>query len=75
MEANQKAGILKAKQAGKYTGRKPKPINPKDLDTVAKQYFAKKITAKEAAEALGISAATFHRRLHLLYPERYRETP
>ncbi len=71
-EAHQKAGIERAKQQGKYRGRKPKSINLRDLDAAAKRYFAKTITAKEAAASLGVSPATFHRRLRRLYPERYQ---
>lgn len=71
-ETHQKAGIARAKQEGKYPGRKPKSINLSELDSLAKRYFAKSITAKEAAENLGVSPATFHRRLKQFYPERYQ---
>lgn len=71
-EAHQKAGIARAKAEGKYPGRKPKSINLSEFDSLAKRYFAKSITAKEAAKNLGISPATFHRRLRRFYPERYQ---
>ncbi len=59
----QKQGIEQAKQDGKYRGRKPLQIDTPRLYEVYRNYKSKQITADEAAETLGVSKATFFRRI------------
>ena len=57
----QREGIEIAKTQGKYKGRKP--IQPADLDAVVDQWRAGHITAVQAMKKLGMSKATFYRRI------------
>ena len=57
----QREGIEIAKTQGKYKGRNP--IQPDDLDAVVDQWRAGHITAVQAMKKLGMSKATFYRRI------------
>ena len=57
----QREGIEMAKTQGKYKGRKP--IQPAELDAVVDQWRAGHITAVQAMKKLGMSKATFYRRI------------
>lgn len=57
----QREGIEIAKTQGKYKGRKP--IQPAELDAVVDQWRAGHITAVQAMKKLGMSKATFYRRI------------
>lgn len=57
----QMQGIKIAKQSGKYKGRKPKAIE--GFEAIYKQWCEEKITSEQAAKLLGISRATFYRRV------------
>lgn len=57
----QREGIEIARQQGKYHGRKP--IQSPDFDAVIQQWQDGKLTAVAAAKKLGMSKATFYRRV------------
>lgn len=56
-------GVAKAKNEGKYTGRKKISVDPNLFDRIATDFDRKKISEDEALRRLGISRATFYRRL------------
>ena len=56
----QREGIAIAKAQGKYKGRKEKELE--HFDEVFNLWYEKKITATSAAEALGVTRATFYNR-------------
>ena len=57
----QREGIEIAKTKGKYKGRKP--ISSPDFDKVAAQWRRGELTAVQAMKRLGMSKATFYRRV------------
>ena len=57
----QREGIAIAKEQGKYTGRKP--VEHPNFSMVVEQWQAGKFSAKEAGKQLGMSRATFYRKL------------
>lgn len=57
----QREGIAIAKQAGKYTGRKPKDLP--NWDEVYSLWSSNQITAVKAAQLLGISRGNFYDRV------------
>ena len=60
----QAEGIAEAQKAGKYTGRKKIPVDPKLLHEIAQEFKEKRISEQEAMARLGItSRSTFYRRL------------
>lgn len=60
----QAEGIRKAKEAGKYTGRKRQPVDPVLLEQVTKLFRAGDISEAEAMQKLNIhSRSTFYRRM------------
>ena len=63
----QREGIEIAKRQGKYTGRKP--ISSPDFDRVTAQWRRGELTASQAMKKLGMSKATFYRRV------RYNPVP
>ena len=56
-------GVARAKNEGKYTGRKKLSVDPNLFDRIADDFDKKKITENEALRRLGISRSTFYRRL------------
>ena len=56
-------GVSRAKNEGKYTGRKKLSVDPNLFDRIADDFDKKKITEDEALRRLGISRSTFYRRL------------
>lgn len=61
------AGIQRAKEANGYRGRAQKALDPLLFDQIAEAYLSHRITASEATERLGISRATFFRRIKEIY--------
>ena len=59
----QSDGISKAKNEGKYQGRKSISIDDTKLYEVWRKYESKKITLEEATSLLNISVSTFYRRI------------
>lgn len=60
----QAEGIRKAKEAGKYTGRKRQPVDPFLFEQVTKQFRAGDISEAEAMQKLNINArSTLYRRM------------
>jgi DNA invertase Pin-like site-specific DNA recombinase len=59
----QKEGIAAAKEAGKYTGRKPIEVNEDLLKEVHSQWYKNEITTAHAIKRLGVSRNTFYRRM------------
>ena len=57
----QREGIAIAKEQGKYTGRPMK--TPPDFEKIVRQWRQGEMTAIDARKRLGISKATFYRRL------------
>ena len=61
---NHQNGVQKAKQEGKYTGRKKIPVDPNLLRQIADDFEKHKITEAEAMQRAGLgSRSTFYRRL------------
>lgn len=54
-------GVLKAKTAGRYKGRKPVKVDPLRFYLLEEKIKAKELTVKEAAEKLGISIDKYYR--------------
>jgi len=59
----QKEGIAAAKEAGKYTGRKPIEIEPELLKEIHTKWYKGEITMAYAMKKLGVSKNTFYRRM------------
>lgn len=59
----QREGIAIAREQGKYTGRKP--ILHPDFHSVVSQWRRGEITATAAMKRLGMSKATFYRKVRL----------
>ena len=57
-------GIDRAKMANVYKGRKKKELDPLLFERIANAYIHGELSSMEAAAKLGISKATFLRRLH-----------
>lgn len=64
----QREGIAIARAQGKYKGRKP--ITHPDFDRIVAQWRRGQITAVQAMGQLGMSKATFYRRVRLAHPPR-----
>jgi DNA invertase Pin-like site-specific DNA recombinase len=60
MLERQREGIIKAKQAGKYKGRKPIELKPEQLDAL-KQAIATGSNKSAIAKQLNISRATLYK--------------
>ena len=56
----QREGIAIAKEQGKYTGRKPRPL-PDNFERVVARWRAGEITAVEAMRQTGLKPNTFYR--------------
>ena len=61
--AAQREGIERAREAGKYKGRKPISVDDEKLAAVAARWRAGEITAREAMQELGLKPNTFYRRI------------
>ena len=59
----QAEGIAAAKARGVRFGRKPIPMQD-NFDLVQEQFLSGQLSSEQAASCLGISRATFYRRLH-----------
>jgi DNA invertase Pin-like site-specific DNA recombinase len=64
MLERQAEGIKAAKAAGKYNGRPRAEIDSTEFERIYKRWKDDDITAKRAYKLLGISKATWYRRLH-----------
>lgn len=67
----QREGIEIAKTKGKYKGRKP--ISPPDFDKVAAQWRRGELTAVQAMKQLGMSKATFYRKIRYNKPPAWKK--
>lgn len=56
-------GVARAKNEGKYTGRKRLSVDSNLFDRIAADFDKKNISENEALRRLGISRSTFYRRL------------
>jgi len=59
----QRAGINRAKEEGKYKGRKPIAVDDTAFDAVAARWQAGEITARQAMAELDLKPNTFYRRI------------
>lgn len=59
----QREGIEIAKANGKYKGRKPRPIDEKQLEDVYNRWRSKELKAVEAMKLLDLKPNTFYRRI------------
>ena len=59
----QRAGIEKAREAGKYRGRRPIAVNEELFDSVVALWRAGPISAREAMSRLDLKPNTFYRRI------------
>lgn len=64
----QREGIQLARAQGKYAGRRP--MEAPGLERVAHQWREGELSAAQAAKKLGMSRATFYRRVKDLQPEK-----
>ena len=64
----QREGICLAREQGKYTGRKPLAVP--GWERVADQWRRGELSAAQAAKKLGMSRATFYRRVKDLPREK-----
>lgn len=62
LDERRKAGISKSAKQGKYKGRSRIKLDKLELNEVFLKYEAGKMSGREAADILQISAATFYRR-------------
>lgn len=62
-------GVAIAKEAGKYKGRPPRPLD--EINGIFEKWKSKGITATAAAKKLGVSRATFYRRMKQLEKDEY----
>ena len=62
--AAQRAGIERAREAGKYTGRRPIAVDDNAFSAVVARWRSGEITAKEAMQELGLKPNTFYRRIN-----------
>lgn len=63
MLERQAEGIAEAKKAGKYKGRKPIEVDAANFKKLYGEWKAGKMTAVAVQKALGLTAATFYRRV------------
>lgn len=68
IRARQKEGIAEAKRRGVKFGRPPKSY-PKEFYEKAEEYRAGRLSAKEAAQALGISRGDFYYHIRKVFPK------
>ena len=64
LKQRQREGIVIAKAQGKYTGRKPIPIDWTKFETLYGEWRAKHITGRDFMRKMGITSNTFYRRVH-----------
>ena len=64
LKLRQHEGIEIAKAQGKYTGRKPIPIDWTKFETLYGEWRAKHITGRDFMRKMGITSNTFYRRVH-----------
>jgi len=64
LKLRQREGIEIAKAQGKYTGRKPIPIDWSKFETLYGEWKLKNITARDFMRKMDLSANTFYRRVH-----------
>ena len=69
----QREGIAIAKEQGKYTGRKPRPL-PENFERVVSRWRAGEITAAEAMRQTGLKPNTFYRRCSTKKPLAPQQT-
>lgn len=69
LRQRQREGIEIAKAQGKYTGRKPIPIDWAKFGQLYGEWKSKNITARDFMRRMGLTANTFYRRVHE-YEER-----
>jgi len=63
MLERQAEGIVEAKKAGKYKGRKPLEVDTDKFVNVYRKWKAGELTATAAQKQLGLSPSTFYRRI------------
>lgn len=63
LKLRQREGIEIAKAQGKYTGRKPIPIDWNKFEGLYGEWRAKHITGRDFMRKMGITANTFYRRV------------
>ena len=63
LKQRQREGIEIAKAQGKYTGRKPIPIDWSEFETLYGEWKAKNITGRDFMRRMELSANTFYRRV------------
>ncbi len=73
-QAAQRAGIERAREAGKYTGRRPIAVDDNAFSAVVARWRSGEITAKEAMQELGLKPNTFYRRIKAKGAEAMKST-
>ena len=63
LKQRQREGIEIAKAQGKYTGRKPIPIDWTKFGQLYGEWKAKNITGRDFMRKMGLTANTFYRRI------------
>ena len=64
LKLRQREGIEIAKAQGKYTGRKPIPIDWNKFEKLYGEWKSKNITGRDFMRRIDLSANTFYRRVH-----------
>lgn len=64
LKQRQREGIEIAKAQGKYTGRKPIPIDWDKFSKLYGEWKSKNITGRDFMRRMGLSVNTFYRRVH-----------
>ena len=64
LKQRQREGIEIAKAQGKYTGRKPIPIDWDKFSKLYGEWKSKSITGRDFMRRMGMSVNTFYRRVH-----------
>ena len=73
LKQRQREGIEIAKAQGKYTGRKPLPIDWTKFEQLYGEWKAKNITGRDFMRRMGLTSNTFYRRVRE-YEFRYEVT-
>ena len=63
LKQRQREGIEIAKAQGKYTGRKPTPIDWTRFGQLYREWKSKSITGRDFMRRMGLSANTFYHRV------------
>ena len=73
IKERQRQGIELAKAEGRKNGRPRKELDEKEFDRIYSKYIREEVSVTDAAKLLGVSRATFYRRVEEFEGQRQRE--